>query len=92
MMEKNPDILQVILNEIKESNKQVNVKLDMMDHRLERLEQRLDGLEQKLEKVEKTVGSNNDILNSFKIDIDFLAGKQTKTEMKVNRIEKMLES
>jgi hypothetical protein len=61
----------------------MNAKLDIMD-------QRLDGKEQKLENVEKTVGSINDILNSFKVDINFLAGKQTKTEMKVNRIEKCL--
>jgi hypothetical protein len=72
------EMLQIILKELKESNKEVLAELK--------------GLNEKVDRIEKTVNSHTEILNSFKFDVDFLAEKQTKIEMKVNRLEKVLES
>ncbi|CEG27243.1 hypothetical protein [Bacillus sp. B-jedd] len=63
-----------------------------LDVRLSNVGSELKSLNQKVTRVEKTVDGQTEILQSFKTDIDFLAGKQGKTEMKLNRLERMLES
>ena len=75
-MEQN-ELLQLILKEVKESNKEVMNELNQ--------------LSEKIDRIEITVNSHTEILNSFKFDVDFLAEKQAKIEMKVNRLEKMME-
>ena len=76
-MEQN-EMFQLILKEVKESNKEGMNELKQLD--------------EKIDRIESTVKSHTEILNSFKFDVDFLAEKQTKVEMKVNRLEKMMES
>jgi predicted nuclease with TOPRIM domain len=72
------EMFQLILKEVRESSKEVVNELKQLN--------------EKLDRIEKTVNSHTEILNSFKFDVDFLAEKQTKIEMKVNRLEKMMES
>jgi hypothetical protein len=76
-MEQN-EMFQLILKEIKGSNKEVINELNQLN--------------EKIDRIEMTVTSHTEILNSFKFDVEFLAEKQTKTEMKVNRLEKIMES
>ena len=46
----------------------------------------------KVNSIEKIVNSHTDLLNSFKFDVDYIAQRQTKTDMKVNRIENRINS
>jgi hypothetical protein len=72
------EMFQLILKEVRESSKEVVNELKQLN--------------EKLDRIEITVNSHTEILDSFKFDVDFLAEKQAKIEMKVNRLEKMMES
>jgi phenylalanyl-tRNA synthetase alpha subunit len=90
------EVRQEVNKEIREVKQEVNKEIQEVKRVVkESNEVVIDELLQlnvKIDRVEKTVNSHTDILNSFKFDIDFLAEKQAKTELKVNRIEKILES
>lgn len=70
------EMFQLILKEVKDSNKEVMNELSQ--------------LKEKVDRIEKVVNSHTDILNTFKFDVDFIAQRQTQTDMKVNRIENLL--
>lgn len=78
--------------EVKESIKEVKDSNKELKESIKEIKNELDHLNKKVDRIEITVNSHTEILNSFKFDVDFLAEKQTKTEMKVNRLEKMMES
>jgi hypothetical protein len=44
-----------------------------------------------IDRLEKKLEVQNDILRTFKYDIDFITEKQAKQELKLNRISKQLE-
>lgn len=45
-----------------------------------------------IERVEKKVEVQNEILRTFKYDIDFISEKQGKQDLKLNRISKQFEA
>lgn len=59
---------------------------------LQEVKESREEVRQELKEIKIEINAIKDILQSNKFDIDYIAGKQTKTEMKVNRLEKMFES
>ncbi|WP_342026100.1 hypothetical protein AADC60_10565 [Cytobacillus pseudoceanisediminis] len=70
--------LQLLLNEIQDSNKEVICKIDQ--------------LENKVNQIKQYPPSNKDKLQLLKFDVEFIADKQFKIEMKLNRIVNMFEA
>ena len=86
------DMFQLILKEVKDSNKQILNELNQVKSELSQVKSELHQVADKVGQIEKIVNSHTDILNSFKFDIDYIAQRQTKTDMNVNRIDKLLKS
>ncbi|MGN7175052.1 hypothetical protein [Cytobacillus sp. SAFR-174] len=70
--------LQSLLNEIQDSNKEVICKIEQ--------------LENKVNQIKQYPRSNKDKLQLLKFDVEFIADKQFKIEMKLNRIVNMFEA
>lgn len=51
----------------------------------------IDGLGTDIDRLDKKVEVQNEILMTFKYDIDFINEKQAKKDLKINRISKQLE-
>lgn len=100
------ELFTIILNELRESNTEMNKqfdtinnrlysmdnRLDSMDNRLNSIDSRLDSMENRLENLELELKATKQLVQNFKWDIDLLTDKQAKTEMAVNRLEKKLET
>lgn len=88
--ESNKEITESI-KDVKESNKEIKESNKEIKESIKEIKNELNHLNEKIDRIDITVNSHTEILNSFKFDVDFLAEKQTKIEMKVNRLEKMME-
>jgi predicted nucleic acid-binding Zn-ribbon protein len=87
------DMFQLILQEVKDSNKAVMDDLKQVKNEINQVKDELHQVKDKVDRIEKVVLSHTEILNSFKFDVDYIAQRQTKTDMKVNRIvENLLNS
>ncbi|RHW42005.1 hypothetical protein D1B31_05005 [Neobacillus notoginsengisoli] len=98
------ELLQALLQAMNEFRAEVNEKLSGLDAKISGMETKIIGMDarvsgiegglkdlnQKVDRIERTVNGHTDILHSFKFDVDFLAEKQVKNAMKMNRIEKLL--
>ncbi|MFD0824310.1 hypothetical protein ACT8ZR_01360 [Neobacillus sp. M.A.Huq-85] len=74
------ELLEAIFSELKEVRKDV----DGLDQELKEVKRDIVGLDKRLE-------VQNEILRTFKYDIDFINEKQAKQDLKINRISKQLE-
>ena len=79
------------INGMKQEINGIKQEMNGMKQEMTGMKKEMTELNKKVDRIEKTVNSHTEILNSFKFDVDYIAEKQMKTDMKVNRIEKMLE-
>lgn len=80
-------------NILKEHSKTLNKHTQMLDSHaliLSEHSNKLDEHTHSLARLEKKLDAQTDIVNSFKIDIDYLVQKQAKQDMELNRINKLI--
>ncbi len=86
------EMFSIILDEIRESRVEMNKRFDNLEAKMDRLLSKTDKPEGRIENLEPEVMTTKQQLQNFEWDIEFLADKQAKTEMAINRLEKRFET
>jgi chromosome segregation ATPase len=96
------ELLEAIFKEVKEQRDELKEQREELKGQSEELkgqreqlrEQREDlkGQRVDIKRLENKLDAQNDILRSFKFDIDYIVEKQAKQELKVNRLSKQFEA
>ncbi|WHY84544.1 hypothetical protein QNH39_18005 [Neobacillus novalis] len=95
------ELLEGIFLELKEVRKDIaglrtdvnglRTDVDGLRTDVDELRTDMDGLRTDIDRLDKKVEVQNEILMTFKYDIDFISEKQAKQDLKINRISKQLE-
>jgi chromosome segregation ATPase len=102
----NKEMFSIILEEIRQSRTETNMRLDKLEGKVDKLESRMgnlegrmgnlegrmDSLEGRMDNLEREVKATKQLVQNFKWDIDLLTDKQAKSEMAINRLQKRFES
>lgn len=79
------------MNELEQTIKAVFSELKEIHQELKEVRKDVIRIESKVDNLEKQLNVQNDILQTFKYDIDLLTVKQATAERDINRINKRLE-
>lgn len=83
---------EVLLKQILQGINEIKEEQVITNKRLISVEERVSSIEEQQHITNLNLKAMTQRLDSFKFDVDYLIEKQSKTEIKVNRIEKIIEN
>jgi hypothetical protein len=69
----------------------IDQRFEAVDKRFVAIDQRFESLEKQFGKFQLQLNAQNEILQSFKFDVDLMAEKQLKQERTINRLDKQVQ-